>query len=140
MIKARELFDADMGAGYGMAVVGIYVEASSFSDPDAQFAHSLANEILKCVGDGRFDMDFLDATTKDRTEDAPQNLRQADPSSEADAAISSAISMSKWMGAEKPREAAEMMTGRPLSDAEWAEMKDDWEKHWSRNSMLQIRE
>ena len=49
----------------------------------------------------------------------------------ADANAKSAIETARLLGATTPREAAEIIAGRRLSNREWEQYKGDWERNWS---------
>lgn len=47
-------------------------------------------------------------------------------------AMSEGIAAAKALGAIKPREAASIVVGRPLSDDEWSACRLEWEEEWRR--------
>lgn len=49
----------------------------------------------------------------------------------ADANARSAIETARLLGAKTPREAAEIIAGRKLSDREWESFRGAWESNWS---------
>ena len=44
--KAREAFEMDMGRGYGLAILSMYLEASCLPGKDAQFVHETTKGLL----------------------------------------------------------------------------------------------
>jgi hypothetical protein len=49
---------------------------------------------------------------------------------EADAAARRIIDQGRFLGARTPREAVEMLRGRPLSQNEWVRNASVWERIW----------
>ena len=49
----------------------------------------------------------------------------------ADANYKSAIEAARRFGATTPRNAAETIAGRRLTDGEWANVRNGWERNWS---------
>jgi hypothetical protein len=46
------------------------------------------------------------------------------------------IDVSQYLGARRPREAAEMSMGRPLTDDEWTQVSSKWERVWRENPKI----
>jgi hypothetical protein len=59
----------------------------------------------------------------------PEN--QSNESGSQDLVAQQAIQAAKVLGAKSAREAAEITMGRELSDPEWNEYKEPWERNWS---------
>ena len=64
-------------------------------------------------------------STGERQTTAPSNTHRA-----SQERLMLHIDMAKQLGADGPRQAAEFTVGQRLTDAEWAQYREVWERHW----------
>jgi len=113
--SARYVFEYDMGKGYGLLILSAYLESQALPGDDAEYVGLLTRQMLNAA------LLAVNAAGKEGFEGQ----------SEADQVAQRAIGVSKLLGAESAREAAEITVGRELSDEEWVEYKEVWERNWA---------
>ena len=113
-LLAKKSFDLNMAKGYGYFLCGSFIEAQALPGNNARAVETIVSGIISLA-------DKLDT---DAQENPAVKTKQ-------DKVALEAIAASKYLGANSAREAAEMSMGRSLSDAEWYQHKEPWERNWS---------
>jgi len=113
--SARDVFEYDMGKGYGLLILSAYLESLALPGNDAEYVELLTKQMLEAA--------LLVVNGADK--------KSFEGQLEADLVAQRAIGVSKSLGAESAREAAEITGGRKLSDEEWEKYKEVWERNWA---------
>lgn len=113
--RAKEKFKFRLGEAYGLALLGMFLEAQTLPGDDARFVEEHIQALIHL------------ARSQINGSDAGEHTSEQ----ERDALASEMIEIGKLLGVETPRETAEMFLGRPISDNEWEACRVVWERNWT---------
>lgn len=103
------------GRGYGLYLLGALLEAETLPGEDAAFVRQNLEMMLQIASQVS---EYVKGACASRYE-------------ERDILVQSMIRIARSLGATTAREAAEVAQGRPLTDNEWIERSDMWERNWT---------